>query len=109
VFIRGPVDVYGAAACANLTIESPYGILQNGNYYSQTLQVNGGITNNGIIKDNTYGYLYINITGNIVHVGNEWSNYESNINGTENQDIGIKENKTIAKVILHANITGTGH
>lgn len=108
VYIRGPVEVYGGATCKNLFIESPGGILQNRIHYDQTLQVNGSITNNGIIKNSSRS-LSINVTGDIKNIGNEWSNSATNINGTKKQYIVIQESETIKKVILHANITGTGY
>ena len=56
-------------------------------YSTYTVNINGNITNNGIVKNNGTAYkLYVNITGNLSNNG-EWSNYSTKMTGISEQHI----------------------
>ncbi|MBN1338286.1 MAG: hypothetical protein JXA03_03120, partial [Bacteroidales bacterium] len=55
------------------------------NHYS--LQVNGNFVNNGNITNNNYQF-YLYITGDVLNNGN-WSNQWTQLNGSEDQHVGL--------------------
>ncbi len=63
--------------------------LQNYNSNNVTLDVNGDLYNNGIIKNNSYS-LYLNISGTLVNNGT-WKNQTTNLTGTGNQLITFNQ------------------
>ncbi len=83
-------DFYG-----NIILE---GTMQNhsGNV---TLNINGNLTNHGIIKNNGTGWnLTLYITGNLINNG-EWSNYQTKLTGTIEQHIYLLHHNDITSQV----------
>ena len=89
VVIQGPVHLTNTA-CHNLTVTET-GLLENTYGNNRVLTVGGDVHNSGTIQDNPVNYhLELQIAGNVVHSG-IWTNYKTNLNGTDAQSITAAE------------------
>jgi len=98
VIANNITDNYSFVVCEqNFTVEDT---LQTG-YPSGTLQVNGTITNNGLIKHSLS--LTINSAGDIINNGT-WENHKTYLNGTTDQNITLINDMPVSgDVIFDAN------
>ena len=91
------VTLTGVTACR--TTDFSGDIILEGTMYNEysyyTVNINGNITNNGIIKNNSSGWnLTINIIGNLTNNG-EWSNQYTKLTGTLEQHIYLLNHNDI--------------
>ncbi|MHC1776066.1 MAG: beta strand repeat-containing protein [Lentimicrobium sp.] len=86
--IFGDLRIYGSSNVFKTNVINS-GILQNYQNNSYTLNVIGGFTNNGTVKNNVYSF-YLNITGNLANNGT-WSNYSTTLNGAGNQGMAMTQ------------------
>lgn len=103
---EGPVALYGTATVidAQVTFKKTVtinGTLQNGGSLGWvTLSANGGIDNQGLIRDNPKGGdLWIAIGKNVTNNG-IWTNTKNTLLDSTNQSIGLEDGKSIAAPIL---------
>ena len=87
-------------------------VIDNGNLLSYSgsdnISILGDIENYGNIINSQSGTLYLSITGNVLHNGNQWSNIETKLNGIDDQNILIPNDSSwTGKVVLDAMLTGT--
>ncbi|MBU0473570.1 MAG: T9SS type A sorting domain-containing protein [Bacteroidetes bacterium] len=87
-------------------------VIDNGNLLSysgsDSISILGDIENYGNIINSQSGTLYLSITGNVLHNGNQWSNIETKLNGIDDQNILIPNDSSwTGKVVLDAMLTGT--
>ena len=74
------------------------------------VQINGDLTNYGRVKNNSSGTMILLINGDVNHLGLEWSNSETILNGQIDQNINLAESSLITgKVTFDAMIEGTNY
>ncbi|MBN2766931.1 MAG: T9SS type A sorting domain-containing protein [Paludibacteraceae bacterium] len=80
-------------------------------YTSAVVRVNGDITNRGNIADHpSAGSLTLETENNLFHYGTGWSNYETVLLGSENQNLILNESATISgRVVFNAMLTGANY
>jgi hypothetical protein len=80
--------------------------LQN-DYYSYTLNIDGNITNNGVIRNQPYGggAFRLDISGNIVNNG-IWQQSYSYLNGTTDQHVTCLNNSAFSGFRFYVTNTG---
>ena len=73
--------------------------------------IDGDLTNRGNIRNHySSGELYLDITGNIVHDGAQWSNAETKLNGIQDQTVSIPNDSSwTGKLVLDAMLAGTNY
>jgi len=64
---------------------------------SSTLNIDGDITNNGSIQNNSYN-LSLNINGHLINNGT-WTNYRTTLNGTTDQSIYLINDQEITGTV----------
>ena len=83
------------------------GIIQNTYGANYSLTINGGLSNNGIIRNHPSGYSFtLGVSGNIGNYG-EWSCYRTNLNGALNITCG--GGNSFSGVYFYNETTGTIH
>ena len=104
--LTGVLQVWnGVVFEGNITVTDT---LQNRSVNHLTLQVNGNVTNNGIIRNNVSA-LTLNISGDVINNG-VWTNSTTNIIGTVDQEIVLFDGQSINnQVKFHAMISGNSY
>ena len=105
VVIDGNVTLWDDEECLDLTINSG-DTLQNRNGSYSIVFINGNLTNNGIIQDNSSNNLSLRVTGDITNNG-IWQNEETRLDGTGPQHITLQAGKVFGGDFWNYNVTDT--
>ncbi|MBU1874656.1 T9SS type A sorting domain-containing protein, partial [bacterium] len=104
--LKGEVQVSNGVIFQGITTVTD--TLQNYYYSGYTLNVQGDIINNGLIRD-YYNPMILNITGNMTNNG-VWANSRTELNGESTQHVVINDSHALSgQLDLNAILTGDAY